>query len=334
MPKPQLFPLLFAGLVLGMLALITSQFLTSLEHIQKINTESSPFKQMRVALLMEGPTYDQGWNSSALESMVRLQKIYDFSLKIVTNLQADKITETARTFASNGYELIIGHGVVFSEPFNRIAPSYPQTRFISFNGEAFHDNQTSVRFDMKPAGYLVGILAARMSKTGKVGYIAVDKPQEFAQLDGFLEGVGKVAPETKVHIGYVPDFNDVQAALKVARDMIASGVDVIYPTGDSFNLEVISEAQRSKVYTIGYIADQRYIAPDYVLSSMVQDVDQCYRTVIKQFIRGKLPSGTVNFGLSQGVSYFTSFGPMVPQKVRDEIMQELQRLTNPVSHGG
>ena len=332
--KPRLFPLLLPGLIIGMLTLITSQFLTSMKHIQQIDAGSSIPNQIRVALLLEGPTYDQGWNSSALESMIELQKNYGFSLEIANNLEPDKIAETARKFASNGYDLILGHGTIFSEPFNKVSPFYPQTRFVSFNGEALHDNQTTIRYDMKPAGYLVGILAARMSKTGKVGYIVVDKPPEFPQVDGFREGVAKHVPGTEVFVGHVPDFNDVQTAIKVTRDLIASGVDVIYTTGDSFNLEVISEAQRSKVYTIGYIADQRYIAPDYVLASMLQDVEQCYRTIINQFVQGKLPTGTVMYGFAEGVNSFSPFGPMVPQEIRNEIMQELQRLTKPVSHGG
>ena len=335
MPRLRPFPTLFIGLILGLLILITSQFLVSMKHIQSINQNGHSSNKIRVALLLEGPTYDQGWNSSALESLTELQKKFGFSLEVANNVKPEEIADVAQKFASNGYDLLLGHGVIFSEPFTKVAVYYPQTRFVSFNGEAPHENQTTIRYDMKPAGHLVGMLAAKMTKSSNVGYILVNKPPEFAQVEGFREGVKKVSPSIAVSIGYVPDFNNNAKAVVVTREMVASGVDVIYTTGDSFNLEVITEAQNAKVYTIGYIADQRYIAPDYVLASLVQDVGECYRTIMEQFIQGKLPHGKVMYGLSEGVNRFSSFGPMVPQEIRDEINQELSKLIQqPVPHGG
>jgi transcriptional activator of comK gene len=326
MPRLRPFPTLFVGLIIGLLILITSQFLISMKHIQSMHHSEKSASKVHVALLLEGPTYDQGWNSSALESLTDLQKRYGFSLEIVNNMKSEEIADVATKYASNGYDLILGHGLAFSEPFTKVAVFYPQTRFVSFNGDAPHENTTTIRYDMRPSGYLVGYLTAKMTKSGNVGYIVVNKPTELAQLEGFREGVKKVSPSIVVSVGYVPTFNDIETAVQATRSMIAQGVDVIYTTGDSFNLEVITEAQRSKVYTIGYIADQRYIAPDYVLTSLVQDVRECYRTIIDQFIKGKLPHGKVTYGLAEGVNRFSPFGPMVPQEIQDEINQELKKL--------
>lgn len=331
MPKLQLFPVLFAGLVVGLLLLITSQFFTSMQHIRELNERGSTSEKLRVALLLEGPSYDQGWNSSALESITEMQKRFGFSLEIANNITPDQITKVAEKYAANDFDLILGHGVIFSTPFTEIAPHYPQSRFVSFNGEAPNPNQTTIRYDMKPTGHLVGVLAAKMSKSGKVGYILVDKPTEMAQAEGFREGVKSSSAKTKVMIEKVPDFNDIDGAIKVTQKMIAQGVDVIYTTGDSFNLAVITEAQRAKVYTIGYIADQRYIAPDYVLASMIQDVRQCYRIILEQYVQNRLPSGQVIYGLAEGVNHLSPFGPMVPEKIREEINREGKRLAKP--HG-
>ncbi|MED1791842.1 BMP family ABC transporter substrate-binding protein [Brevibacillus nitrificans] len=335
MPKIQPFPALFAGLVIGMLLLVTSQFLISMNHLRVLNERGYSAEKLRVALLLEGPTYDQGWNSSALESMTELQKKFGFTLEVANNLKPDQIKSAAIKFASNDYQLVLGHGVIFSEPFNQVARSYPRTHFVSFNGDAPNPNQTTIRYDMKPAGYMVGFLAAKMSKTGKVGYIMVDKPPEYPQVKGFREGVKRVSANTSVVVGKVPDFNDSPSAIKMTQKMIAQGVDVIYTTGDSFNLDVITEAQRAKVYTIGYIADQRYIAPDYVLVAMMQDVRQCYRMIMEAAVQNKLPSGTVMYGLGEGVNQFSPFGSMVPQKIREEFNRELEKfLQHPVSYGG
>lgn len=335
MPKLRSFPALFTGFIIGLLILVTSQFLISLHQLDSIHNHSKKSSQIRVALLLEGPTYDQGWNSSALESLQELQKKMGFSLDIANNVKPAEIEEVARKFAANGYDLVFGHGVIFSEAFTKVAANYPQTRFVSFNGEARYENQTAIRYDMKPAGYLVGYLAAKMSKSRNIGYIVINKPPEMVQLEGFRQGARKANPNVAVSVGYVPDFNDIEKAIEVTREMIAAGVDVVYTTGDSINLEVITEAQRSGVYSIGYIADQHYIAPDYVLTSLIQDVGQCYRLIMNQFVQGKLPHGTVKFGLSEGVNHLSPFGSMVPQEIRDEINQVLNTLiTSPDPLGG
>lgn len=328
MPKLQPFSALFVGLVIALLLLITSQFMTSMTHLQQFNQTGNAKHKLRVTLLLEGPTYDQGWNSSALESLTELKKTYGFSLEVASNLKPEQITAVTQQYASNGYDLIFGHGVIFSEPFTQIAPLYPETRFISFNGEAVHPNQTTICYDMKPAGYLVGKLAATMSKTRKVGYILTDKPTEYKQLEGFQEGVRNTNSRTQLIVEKVPDFNDVEGATRAAKSMIAKGVDVIYTTGDSYNLAVITEAQRANIYAIGYIADQRYIAPNHVLASLIQDVRQCYRTLMAQYTAGTLPSGTVTYGLAEGVNRLSTFGPMVPPEVRAEMQQEFERLTH------
>ncbi|MBW5469291.1 BMP family ABC transporter substrate-binding protein [Brevibacillus formosus] len=327
MPKLLPFPVLFTGLVVGLLLLITSQFITSMKHLDKVmNKSSHSSDKVRVALLLEGPTYDQGWNSSALESMTELQKRFNFSLEIANNIKPEQIKKVAEKYAANDYDLILGHGLIFSDPFTDVALRYPKSHFVSFNGEAPHPNQTTIRYDMKPAGKLVGILAAKMTKSDKVGYIMVDKPTELTQVEGFIEGVKKASPKTTIIVGKVPDFNDIEGAIRTTRDMISQGVDVIYTTGDSFNLEVITEAQRAGVFTIGYIADQRYIAPEYVLASMMQDVRQCYRIIMEQFIQGDLPNGKVMYGLAEGVNRLSQFGHMVPANVREDLERELQNL--------
>ncbi len=329
------FPALFAALVVGLLLFITSQFIASMKHIEKVNESGKKSDVPTVALLLEGPTYDQGWNSSALESLTELQKKYGFSLEIANNLKAEQIPNVARKYADNGFDLIFGHGRIFSEPFTKISPFYPDTRFVSFNGEAVHPNQTTVRFDMKPAGFIVGELAALMSKSHKVGYIVTDQPSEYNQVEGFKLGVERIAPHTTVKVEKVPDFNDVTSATQAARRLIAEGVDVIYTTGDSYNLAVITEAQRANIYAIGYIADQGYMAPNHVLASLLQDVGQCYRTIMAQYMKGSLPTGKVTYGLSEGVNRLSQFGPMVPAEVQERINRELQAvMKDPQDLGG
>ncbi|RNB85928.1 BMP family ABC transporter substrate-binding protein [Brevibacillus fluminis] len=318
----QWFPFLFVVVVVILLVSITWRFSNNMSQLNKI----TPHPQFRVALLLEGPSFDQGWNSSALESISRLRDRFSFELQIADQLSAAKITETASQYAAQGYDLVIGHGVAFSEPFYHVAPYYPKTRFITFNGKATYPNQTNIGYDMNDSGYLMGKLSALISKTHQVGYIVANKPNEASQIEWFKRGVASVKPLATVHVKAVGSYNDDAAALKAAQDLIAHRVDVIYTLGDSFNLPVITAAQKANIYAIGYIADQRYIAPNNVLTCIMQDVNMVYTLLLQQYANGTLPQGNVEFGLAEGANRLSPFGPMVPPAVQHEINHELQQI--------
>jgi len=326
MLKNKVVPIIFALLITGLLSLITIQFMVNMKKLSTTETESTSIP--KVALLLEGPTYDQGWNSSALDSLEQLKEEYGFDLSISDNIDPKEIATVAASYAKQGYDLILGHGVIFSGPFTSIAPSYPDTRFVSINGRAVYPNQTAIRHNMKPAGYLMGKLASLMSKKNKIGYILVDKEPEYAQVQGYQKGAASTGKNTTVIVKKVKDFNDVDNAKKATQEMINQGVDVVYTTGDSFNLPVITMAKNAKIYAMGYIDDQRYIAPDYVIACMLQDNKQMYRTVYDQFSKGRLAAGEVVYGLKEKVNQLSPFGPMVPETVKQQMQQTLQQLVD------
>lgn len=318
----QWFPFLFVLVVVVLLISITWRFANNMGQLNQI----APPSQFRVALLLEGPSFDQGWNSSALESINRLRDRFSFELEIADQLSAAKITETASKFAAQGYDLIIGNGIVFSEPFSHVAPHYPRTRFVTFNGQATHLNQTNIDYDMAGSGYLMGKLAARMSKSHKVGYIVPNNPNEQKQIEWFKRGVATVKPQTSVSVMTVASYNDDVAALQAAHTLIDNQIDVIYTLGDSYNLPVITAAKKANIYAIGYIADQRYMAPNNVLTSVIQDVNMVYTLILQQYANGALPSGNVNYGLAEGAIRLSPFGPMVSPRVQHLINRELTQI--------
>ncbi|WP_019121314.1 BMP family ABC transporter substrate-binding protein [Brevibacillus massiliensis] len=306
------------------LLFLTLLFLFNLNQIRSSNSISD--NNVRIALLLEGPTYDQGWNSTALESLQQLADKYEFDLTVAANMKAEEIFSAATAFAKQGYNLVIGHGVVFSSPFTAAASRFPQTHFVTLNGTASYPNQTVIRYDMWSAGYLVGKFAAMMSKNHKVAYLSVDKPHETAQQEGFKAGVVSADDSTVAYVQKIPDFSSKDLAVQATRKLIQDGVDVIYTTGDSYNLPVITEAQKANIYVIGYISDQRFIAPNHVLTSLILDVNQVYENLIQRYLKDQLPTGEIYYGLAEGGVHLGPYGPMVPNSIKEKINFEIQRL--------
>lgn len=292
----------------------------------KVLFPSDDSKPLRVALLLQGPTYDQGWNSSAVISLTRLKDTYGFELEIASDLQPGQYAVTASSYGEKGFDLVFGHGNVFSDPFVQVAGKYPKTRFVTLNGRAVYPNQTAILHNMEPAGYLVGKLSALMSKSKKVGFIYVDKPHEEKLKQGFLNGVRETDPNVEAVLRGVSSYYDVEHALEAAHSMIKQGVDVIFTAGDSYNFPVIAACQEANIYAIGYITDQRYMAPNHVLASLIQDVGQIYNNTMQDFVNNRLPSGEITYALQGGVNRLSSFGPMVPQHVQEEMLKTIHRL--------
>lgn len=325
------FVYIIGALVIWLLLLLTFQFLLNMKQIQEFTRKS--VAEHQIALILEGPTYDQAWNSAALQTMYKLQDKYHFDLEIVQEVDRKKIKTVATDLAESGYDLIMGHGIVFSDPFTEVAVNYPKTRFVTLNGTATYPNQTVIQFDMEPAGYIIGKLATLMSKTKTVGFIVADMPNDKPLANGLKRGAMETDPSVKALLTFIPDYNDTEAAVKAARNlMIEHNADVIYSAGDSINLQVINEVQKRNVLAIGYISDQRFLAPNHVISSLVQDVQQIYTTLIEQYLQEKLQSGTVLYGLNENVNCLGPYGKMVPISVQLEMNRTIERLKRANAH--
>lgn len=84
---------------------------------------------LRVALLLPGSLNDGGWNAAAYNGLMELKnKGYDCAF--TESVAVTDIEQGFRNYASEGYELVIGHGAEFGEPAMRVAPEFPDTHFF------------------------------------------------------------------------------------------------------------------------------------------------------------------------------------------------------------
>src|SRR6266705_2403499 len=78
------------------------------------------------------------------------------------------IEPAMRAFAERGYDLIIGVGFAQAPIMEMVAKDYPQIRFAIVDGISELPNVASLIFKEHEGSYLVGILAARTSRTGTI----------------------------------------------------------------------------------------------------------------------------------------------------------------------
>src|ERR1051326_8345605 len=134
-----------------------------------------PFK---VGLLTPGSINDNGWNAIAYEGLQRIQKELGAEISHQETKTPSEFEEGFRSYGAKGFDLAFGHGFEFQDAALKAGKQYPNTVFVTTSGSSVAKNVSSMRFELEQATYLLGIIAARESKTGKAGLVGGIKRSE------------------------------------------------------------------------------------------------------------------------------------------------------------
>ncbi|MCS7247161.1 MAG: BMP family protein [Anaerolineales bacterium] len=276
----------------------------------------------RVAMVFPGSVNDKSWNEAGFAGLQRIESELDVETAYLQRVPSSDWEEALRSFASQGYSLIIAHGDQFSEPSKRVAPEFPQSKFVVVNGAYTASNLASVALFDEQVSFLAGVVAAKVSKTGKVGYIGgLEILPVIRNGKGFEQGARYVNPNIEVLATYLGDFNDANLGRQSTEDMAAQGVDVIYYYVDQAMTGIHQAARESQVKLIGCIFDQYRIAPDLILTSAIQDISKAIFEVAKAIKEGKFEGKAYLYGLESGAVALAPLRENVPAEVGEYVNQ-------------
>jgi basic membrane protein A len=144
-----------------------------------------------------------------------------------------------------------------------------------------------VVFNEHEGSYLVGVLAAMASKTGKVGFVGgMDIPLIRRFGCGYAQGVKAVNPDAKIiqnMTGTTPAaWNDPVKGAELAKAQISQGADVIFAAAGGTGIGVLQAAADGGILSIGVDSNQNYLHPGKVLTSMLKRVDVAVYEAFKE----------------------------------------------------
>ncbi len=270
---------------------------------------SLPAQAFKVGLVLDkGGKDDKSFNSSAYEGATKAQKELGIELKYVEATDSNALETLHRSFASKGFDLIIGIGFAQADAVKKIASQFPDRKFALVDGEVVAPNVRSLLFEEHEGSYLMGVVAAEKSKS-KVGFIGgMDIPLIRRFQMGFEAGIKKEKPQMSLvsnFIGITGDaWNNTAKAKELALSQYGSGVDVIFVAAGASNAGVFDAAEETKKFAIGVDSNQNWIKPGFILTSMLKRVDVAVYSTIKEAKEGHFASGTVRYGFKdKGVDY-------------------------------
>ncbi len=250
-------------------------------------------KTLKVALVLPGPITDGTFSTAAYQGLKMAEKKYDIKISIQENTPFAKSEAVLRSFAQDGYDIIIGHGFQFAEPAKKIHKQFPKTWFIVNTAKvAGAPNLASFDNRWGDAGYVAGAVAALVSKTGIIGHIGgIPVPVIKEYNEGFARGAKRMRPDIKVLSAYVGSFSDIVKAKEITKSLIERGADVVTATGNESVMGTIQAAQEAKIMAIRTAFDSWKVAPNTIVTTalvnMHVNIDMAIGKIINKTIEPK-----------------------------------------------
>ncbi|MDG7037195.1 MAG: BMP family ABC transporter substrate-binding protein [Nitrososphaerota archaeon] len=210
---------------------------------------------LKIAVLLPGVQTDLSWDEAAYDSGVATANYfrtqgYTVTFSVAQGIYtAEEIAPVVQTYLSEGYQVLIGAGYEFEEPFAEYSPQYPNVLFLQISGIGKGANYQLVIPNVGESAFIAGVQAALMSKdhivasiggenvgTGTWSAVGFELGVKYAD-QNFLNNIN-----TTVITTFVGNFNDPVGAQSASASAVASGADVLFTSGDGITEGVAEEA--------------------------------------------------------------------------------------------
>jgi len=247
-----------------------------------------------------GGKFDKSFNQAAFDGAERWKKetgkaYLEFEISNPTQREQAK-----RRMAERGADPIVAIGFSQGTSMEKVAKDFPKLKFAIIDAVVALPNVQSITFKEHEGSFLVGMMAAMASKTGKVGFVGgMDIPLIRRFQCGYEQGAKYANPAVQVSAnmtGTTPTaWNDPARGAELAKSQFAGGVDVVFAAAGGTGIGVYQAAKDAGKLAIGVDSNQNHLHPGTMLTSMVKRVD----VAVYNAFKGVTP-GVTSLGLKEG----------------------------------
>ncbi len=258
-------------------------------------------------------------------------------IAVIETVASQDYAKNIDAFALDGYDLILTVGMSLRDETLQAADRYPGTFFIGIDqaGEESRPNLLVVTFPEDQAGFLAGVLAARMTQAGHVGAVCETSgiDSNWKTCEGFRNGVAYIDPKIQADVRYRSGgsreklFVDTAWGRETGQELINSGADVIFGVGGGTGQGALLAAAEAGVYAIGSERDQFYALPEarpVLLTSIVKQPSPRVQVLIRSLRRGETAGGVYPGRL--WLAPYRNPAVAIPGEIQQEMETILQAL--------
>jgi basic membrane protein A and related proteins len=257
---------------------------------------------MRIAVFFVGEVADRGFNAAALLGAEAAQAAGLAAIEVIRGIPYDQtaIRAALRQIAPevDGIVFVGGQGDLAMQV---LAAEFPDRRFAIVQGGHTGPNLASYDVRQEESAFLAGVLAARITRTGKVAHLSGHRVRPGLKgRAAFVAGVAHAAPGMPVLTGFcgTQDEGAITRAWAVAQ--AAAGADVLFTMLNAARDGAMAACQETGMRHIGNALDWCALEPGQFVASALARIDRGVESAIADMVAGRLPGQVVHLGLAEG----------------------------------
>ena len=273
---------------------------------------------LKAGFVYIGPTGDHGWTFAHDQGRKLLEEQSGGKVKTTFVENVPETADAERVFrdlAQKGNKVIFGTSFGYMNQMVKVAKAFPNTVFMHATGYKTAPNLGVYDVRTYEGSYMLGVVAGKMSKSNKVGYVAsIPIPEVIRNINAFTIGARSVNPAITTKVIWVNAWFDPGKEREAALAHIAQGADVLMQNTDS--PAVVQTALEKGVLAFGWDSDMSKFGGKAQLAASILNWDVIYKKVVSDVEAGKWKSGDIWWGVKEGAVNIDYFGPEVPADVK------------------
>jgi basic membrane protein A len=264
---------------------------------------------------------DQNFNDLAIKGGNKAAEEYGIEWKVIESADEAAYAPNLTQAAEQG-QLSVAVGYKLQVDLEALAPQYPDKFFLIIDAVVDQGNVRSILFKEEQIGYLLGVVAAQVTKSKKIGIVGGERiPPVIRYEVGFVAGVKSIDESIEVVINYTDEFNDQALGKDTAAAQYNQGCDIIFPiaglTGTGAYLAAAELNKPGEIWVVGVDTAQDHLAPGYELCVGNKGVDFAVTDACRMLVEGNYETGLVNYDLASGGIDLTLYEDRTPAEVND-----------------
>ena len=250
----------------------------------------------------------------------------------------ENIYDVIKEVADKGASPVIAVGYQNVMPVLNLAERYPKTRFTVIDGlvPPLYPNVQSIIFRDHEGAFLVGMIAAKTSRSSHIGFIGgLDIPLIRNFSVGFIQGARYANPAVLVDLDFVGDTPEAWSNPAKAHDLAIkqyeNGADVIFAAAGGSSIGVLKAAHATGQYAIGVDSNQNALFPGHVLTSLVKRVDIAVFDTLKTSSENRWSPGIKYLGIREGALDYAvdqHNRNLISEALIDQVANAKERIIN------
>jgi basic membrane protein A len=253
------------------------------------------FAGWKIAAIFPGVINDRDYNQLGYQALMDLKKEFGMEVAYSQRVAVPDAARVMEEYIDSGYNIIWTHGGQYVKITLEVAKKHPDVYFI-IEDEAppseYISNVFTLGREYHLGFYVLGALAAMVTKTGHIGFISgLELPFTYGEINAIYQAIKDLGLEEKVELHYIytGDFNDPLKARQAAETLISKGCDVLISGLNLGNFGLFEAVKKSKkeVYFTATYTDKSQSAPENFLAADLFNFSYSMKKLVKAIMSGE-----------------------------------------------